>query len=183
MAAHLTMEQRQLARRLDAKGLSLREIGRQVGCFHQVVRTVVRRESKYPVPSDAWRPSSTTSTRRQPPPYPPATAAEVTQADTSGSAAPPPRHMSPHSATPGPYARGAPPRRTPRRSGMPTSWSASRHAPNATRPRPPGPGRSLRVLPSTLFWTAGWSGVAQGRLPPWLRTNRHPTSLGALTAD
>ena len=29
MAAHLTMEQRQLARRLDAKGLSLREIGRR----------------------------------------------------------------------------------------------------------------------------------------------------------
>jgi len=28
MTAHLTMEQRQLARRLDAKGLSLREIGR-----------------------------------------------------------------------------------------------------------------------------------------------------------
>jgi len=56
MAAHLTMEQRQLARRLSAKGLSLREIGHQVGCSHQVIRTVVRRESKYPVPSDAWRP-------------------------------------------------------------------------------------------------------------------------------
>jgi hypothetical protein len=58
MAAHLTMEQRQLARRLSAKGLSLWEIGAQVGCSHQVVRTVVRRESKYPVPSDAWRASS-----------------------------------------------------------------------------------------------------------------------------
>ena len=56
MTAHLTMEQRQLARRLDAKGLSLREIGRQVGCSHEVVRTVVRRESKRPVRSDPWQP-------------------------------------------------------------------------------------------------------------------------------
>jgi transposase, IS30 family len=56
MTAHLTVEQRQLARRLDAKGLSLREIGRQVGCSHEVVRTVVRRESKRPVRSDPWQP-------------------------------------------------------------------------------------------------------------------------------
>jgi IS30 family transposase len=49
MTAHLTMEQRQLARRLDAKGLSLREIARQVGCSHEVVRTVRRRESRRPV--------------------------------------------------------------------------------------------------------------------------------------
>src|SRR3954469_1291664 len=55
MTAHLTIEQRQLARRLDAKGLSLREIGRQVGCSHEVVRTVVRRESKRPVRSDPWQ--------------------------------------------------------------------------------------------------------------------------------
>src|SRR4051794_14965550 len=56
MTAHLTMEQRQLARRLHAKGLSLREIGRQVGCSHEVVRTVVRRESKRPVRSQPWQP-------------------------------------------------------------------------------------------------------------------------------
>ncbi len=56
MTAHLTVEQRQLARRLSAKGLSLREIGRQVGCSHEVVRTVVRRDSKRPVRADAWRP-------------------------------------------------------------------------------------------------------------------------------
>jgi transposase, IS30 family len=53
---HLTVEQRQLARRLSARGLSLREIGRQVGCSHEVVRSVVRRESKRPVRSDPWRP-------------------------------------------------------------------------------------------------------------------------------
>src|SRR4030095_908197 len=58
MRPHLTMEQRQLARRLSAKGPSLREIGRQVGCSHEVVRTVVRRESKYPVRPDAWQPRS-----------------------------------------------------------------------------------------------------------------------------
>jgi len=56
MTTHLTMEQRQLARRLSAKGLSLREIGRQVGCSHEVVRTVVRRESKYPSRPDSWQP-------------------------------------------------------------------------------------------------------------------------------
>jgi transposase, IS30 family len=56
MTAHLTVEQRQLARRLSAKGLSLREVGRQVGCSHEVVRAVVRRESRRPVRSDPWRP-------------------------------------------------------------------------------------------------------------------------------
>jgi len=56
MGPHLTVEQRQLARRLSARGLSLREIGRQVGCSHEVVRAVVRRESKRPVRSDSWQP-------------------------------------------------------------------------------------------------------------------------------
>ena len=58
MRPHLTMEQRQLARRLSAKGLSLREVGRQVGCSHEVVRSVVRRDSKRPVCSQAWRPGA-----------------------------------------------------------------------------------------------------------------------------
>jgi hypothetical protein len=57
-SVHLTMEQRQLARRLHAKGLSLWEIGRHVGCSHEVVRTVVRRESKRPVRSQSWQPGS-----------------------------------------------------------------------------------------------------------------------------
>ena len=37
MRPHLTVEQRQLALRLKARGLSLREIGPQVGCSHQGV--------------------------------------------------------------------------------------------------------------------------------------------------
>jgi IS30 family transposase len=36
----------------------LREIGRQVGCSHEVVRTVVRRESKRPVRSQPWQPGA-----------------------------------------------------------------------------------------------------------------------------
>ena len=37
MRPHLMVEQRQLALRLKARGLSLREIGPQVGCSHQGV--------------------------------------------------------------------------------------------------------------------------------------------------
>jgi IS30 family transposase len=37
MRAHLTVEQRRLALRLKTRGLSLREIGAQVGCSHQGV--------------------------------------------------------------------------------------------------------------------------------------------------
>jgi IS30 family transposase len=40
MVTHLTVEQRQLALRLRAKGLSLRQIGPQVGCSHEQVRII-----------------------------------------------------------------------------------------------------------------------------------------------
>jgi IS30 family transposase len=50
------MEQRQLALRLHAKGLSLREIGPQVGCSHQGVALIVRFAPRRPVPRDAWMP-------------------------------------------------------------------------------------------------------------------------------
>jgi transposase, IS30 family len=53
---HLTAEQRQLALRLHARGLSLREIGPQVGCSHQGVALVVRYPPRRPVPQDAWAP-------------------------------------------------------------------------------------------------------------------------------
>ena len=56
MRAHLTVEQRQLALRLKARGLSLREIGPQVGCSHQGVALVVRQASRRPVRHDGWVP-------------------------------------------------------------------------------------------------------------------------------
>jgi IS30 family transposase len=42
MVSHLTVEQRQLALRLKARGLSLRQIGPQVGCSHELVRIIAR---------------------------------------------------------------------------------------------------------------------------------------------
>jgi IS30 family transposase len=56
MRVHLTVEQRHLALRLKAKGLSLREIGPQVGCSHQGVALIVRRASQRPVRHDGWVP-------------------------------------------------------------------------------------------------------------------------------
>ena len=56
MRVHLTAEQRQLALRLKARGLSLREIGPQVGCSHQGVALVVRQASRRPVRHDGWVP-------------------------------------------------------------------------------------------------------------------------------
>jgi IS30 family transposase len=52
MGVHLTAEQRQLALRLKARGLSLREIGPQAGCSHQGVALVVRQASRRPVRHD-----------------------------------------------------------------------------------------------------------------------------------
>ena len=56
MRTHLTVEQRQLALRLKAKGLSLRQIGPQVSCSHQGVALIVRRASQRPVRRDGWVP-------------------------------------------------------------------------------------------------------------------------------
>jgi IS30 family transposase len=56
MRPHLTVEQRQLALRLKAGGLSLREIGPQVGCSHQGVALIVRHASRRPVRHDGWVP-------------------------------------------------------------------------------------------------------------------------------
>jgi transposase, IS30 family len=56
MRPHLTAEQRQLALRLHAKGLSLREIGPQVGCSHQGVALIVRYAPRRPVRRSVWVP-------------------------------------------------------------------------------------------------------------------------------
>jgi IS30 family transposase len=53
---HLTVEQRRLALRLKARGLSLREIGPQVGCSHQCVALIARQASRRPVRRDGWVP-------------------------------------------------------------------------------------------------------------------------------
>ena len=53
-AAHLTVEQRQLALRLKARGMSLREIGPHVGCSYQSVALIVRHASRRPVRRDGW---------------------------------------------------------------------------------------------------------------------------------
>jgi transposase, IS30 family len=56
MPVHLTAEQRQLALRLKARGLSLREIGSQVGCSYQGVALIARRSPRRPVRQDRWVP-------------------------------------------------------------------------------------------------------------------------------
>jgi IS30 family transposase len=53
---HLSVEQRQLALRLRARGLSLREIGPQVGCSYELVRIIVRQPPRRPVRRDGWLP-------------------------------------------------------------------------------------------------------------------------------
>jgi IS30 family transposase len=56
MPPHLTVEQRQLALRLKARGLSLRQIGPQVGCSHEQVRSIVGQAPRRPVRQDGWAP-------------------------------------------------------------------------------------------------------------------------------
>ena len=56
MVRHLSVEQRQLALRLKARGLTLREIGPQVGCSHELVRLIARQAARRPVRRDGWVP-------------------------------------------------------------------------------------------------------------------------------
>jgi transposase, IS30 family len=56
MAAWLTVEQRQLARRLRKKGWSHRRIAAQVGCSHETVRVVLRRKRVRRWRPEDWSP-------------------------------------------------------------------------------------------------------------------------------
>ena len=56
MRPHLTVEQRQLALRLKARGLTVREIGPQVDCSFQCAARVVLQAPRRPVRHDGWVP-------------------------------------------------------------------------------------------------------------------------------
>jgi IS30 family transposase len=57
MVTHLSAEQRQLALRLRATGWSLRRIGPQVGCSHELVRIIARGGASRPQRgADPWVP-------------------------------------------------------------------------------------------------------------------------------
>ena len=56
MAAWLTVEQRQLARRLRRQGWSHRRIAAQVGCSHEAVRMVLRRKRVRRWRPEDWSP-------------------------------------------------------------------------------------------------------------------------------
>ena len=56
MQPHLSVEQRQLAPRLRARGWSLREIGPQVDCAFQTVARIAGRGPRRPVRLDGWVP-------------------------------------------------------------------------------------------------------------------------------
>jgi len=55
MTAHLTSFQRDLARRLRSKGMSLRDIAKEVGCSHSGIDVVLRGQSRGAKP-DIWTP-------------------------------------------------------------------------------------------------------------------------------
>jgi len=55
MTAHLTVFQRALAHRLRAKGMSLRDIAKEIGCSHSGIDVMLRGQERAPKP-DAWRP-------------------------------------------------------------------------------------------------------------------------------
>lgn len=55
MTAHLTVFQRALAHRLRAKGMSLRDIAKEIGCSHSGIDVMLRGQERAPK-SDLWIP-------------------------------------------------------------------------------------------------------------------------------
>jgi len=56
MTAHLTVFQRGLARRLRAKGMSLREIAKEVGCSHSGIDVVLAGQQSRAAKTESWTP-------------------------------------------------------------------------------------------------------------------------------
>jgi IS30 family transposase len=56
VTAHLTVFQRDLARRLRAGGMSLRDIGEEVGCSHSGIHVVLRGGQAREARAEAWTP-------------------------------------------------------------------------------------------------------------------------------
>ena len=56
MTAHLTVFQRDLARRLRAGGMSLRGIAKEVGCSHSGIEVVLRGGQAREARAEAWTP-------------------------------------------------------------------------------------------------------------------------------
>ena len=56
MTPHLTVEQKRAIHRLRGRGLSLRQVAREVGCTAPGVVTVLERTPVVPARPDRWRP-------------------------------------------------------------------------------------------------------------------------------
>ena len=54
----LTLEQKRMARRLSNEGLSLREVARQVSCFHEAVRWALDDKARHPAKPHIWEPAT-----------------------------------------------------------------------------------------------------------------------------
>jgi len=59
MTPHLTIEQKRAIRRLRSRGLSLRQVAREVGCTPPGVVSVLERMPKVPARPDRWLPGPT----------------------------------------------------------------------------------------------------------------------------
>ncbi|MHB8335094.1 MAG: helix-turn-helix domain-containing protein [Acidimicrobiales bacterium] len=63
MTVHLTIDQRALIRRFRARGMSLRDIAKEIGCSHSGIDVMLRGQACAAKP-DACTPRSTSSSLR-----------------------------------------------------------------------------------------------------------------------
>jgi len=57
MGAHLTLEQKQMARRLRAKGLTVNAIAKELNCVHRTIYVTVREKQERPGKAAEWEPA------------------------------------------------------------------------------------------------------------------------------